>query len=206
MRPREAHRPLAYRRARRGRRGREDLGEQAPEERDEAKVPNNPPAPPLATPDREGTGLTRVARRELAFIEARNEHVKEGLQEAYASRAPGRELEVFCVSNRLYDKYARKGDAEVVRASMVPAVRRHCRATGADAQLRGARHYLRSELFGLLNSLRIWCGSALREGEEARSVEETRRVLFRALDDAVCPPSTRDVFFLFCFGSGIWSS
>lgn len=135
------------------------------------------------------------ARRELAFIDARNEHVTEGLQAAYASRANGRGLEVFCVSNRLYDKFARRGDAAVVRASMIPAVRRHCHAVGADAQLREARHYLRSSLFGLLNSLCIWCGSALREGDEARSLEETGRVLREAVDDAVRPSTPHHLLF-----------
>lgn len=96
------------------------------------------------------------------------------------------------MSNKLYDKYARKGNAEVVRASAIPAVRRHCHAVAADAQLREATHYLRSSLFGLLNSLCIWCGSALREGEEASALEETGRVLERAVGETVCslhPPS-----------------
>ncbi|EOO01166.1 hypothetical protein UCRPA7_3322 [Phaeoacremonium minimum UCRPA7] len=50
--------------------------------------------------------------RELMFINARNEHVTKGLQNAYASKVPDKKLEVFCVSNKMYGKYTRKGNNE----------------------------------------------------------------------------------------------
>ena len=124
-------------------------------------------------------------RRKLLFIEARNQHVKENLQAAYNSRAPGRELEVFGVSSTLYDKYAQRGNEELVRGSAIPAVRRFCHTISADVQLREAKHYLQSSLFGLVSSLHIWSNSAMRDGEETAAVEETRSLLKEALDTAV---------------------
>ncbi|KAJ9136605.1 Ras GTPase family protein [Pleurostoma richardsiae] len=102
-------------------------------------------------------------RRELLFIGARNQHVKEGLQTAYASKVPDRKLEVFCVSNKLYEKYTRKGNSDVVRASVIPELRKFCHSITAEAQLQEARHFLQSSLFSLLNSLYMWATSSLME-------------------------------------------
>ena len=120
------------------------------------------------------------------FIDARNEHVKTGLRDAYRERAGGRELEVFCVSNRLYEKHAQKGNAEAVHASGIPAVRRFCHAVSADVQLYEAQHYLRSSLFSLVSSLHIWSSGAVRDRQEPTISEETTRLLGQALDTAVC--------------------
>jgi hypothetical protein len=69
---------------------------------------------------------------------------------------------VFCVSNTWYDKYSRKGNAELVRGSGIPDLRKFCYGITADAQLREARHFL-GRVFGLVNSVELWVGGRLRE-------------------------------------------
>ncbi|KAK3306258.1 uncharacterized protein B0T15DRAFT_396538 [Chaetomium strumarium] len=95
-------------------------------------------------------------QRELLLINARNAHVTSGLQAAYATKAPGGRLDVFCVSNKWYDKYSRKGNRELVQASGIPALRQFCHSLAADAQLREAIHFLRSRVFTLVNSAELW--------------------------------------------------
>lgn len=88
------------------------------------------------------------------LIEARNNHVKQGLQKAYASKVPGGQIDVFCVST--YEKYFAKGNAEMVHSSGIPEIRRFCHTITADAQLREAKHFLQSALSNLLGSVELW--------------------------------------------------
>ena len=89
-------------------------------------------------------------------MDARNRHVKDGLQNAYASKVPGGRLEVFCVSNTTYEKFSKKGNAAMVRASGVPELRRFCHTITADAQLLEAKNFLQSTLSSLLSSVELW--------------------------------------------------
>ncbi|OBT81787.1 hypothetical protein VE02_09856 [Pseudogymnoascus sp. 03VT05] len=94
-------------------------------------------------------------KQQLLLISARNTHVKEGLQRAYSSKVPNGGLEVFCVSNTTYGKYAIKGNVEMVQASGIPELRRFCYTMTAHAQLLEARHFLSSMLSSLLNSAEL---------------------------------------------------
>jgi hypothetical protein len=96
----------------------------------------------------------------LLLLDARNSHVKEGLQKAYTSKVPGGKLEVFCVSNTTYEKFSRKGNVDMVRASGIPELRRFCHTITAGAQLLEAKHFLQSTLSSLLNSLDLWASAA----------------------------------------------
>ena len=93
-------------------------------------------------------------------MEARNDHVKEGLQNAYASKVPGGKLEVFCVSNTLYEKYSKKGDTGMVCASGIPKLHRFCHTITAGAQLLEAKHFLQSTLSSCLASIELWTNSS----------------------------------------------
>ena len=90
------------------------------------------------------------------FVDARNNHVEQGLQRAYASKVPGGMLEVFCVSNKTYEKYTGEGDTAMVHASGIPKLRQFCYAITAQAQLLEAKHFLQSSVGNLLNSMQIW--------------------------------------------------
>ncbi|KAK4152198.1 hypothetical protein C8A00DRAFT_35109 [Chaetomidium leptoderma] len=113
---------------------------------------------------------TLKQQRNLHLINARSAHVTAGLQRAYAAKAPGGRLDVFCVSNAWYAKHSRKGtNTELIRASGIPALRRFCYGITADAQLREARHFLQAGVFGLVNSLELWVGGRL-EGVQGVSL------------------------------------
>lgn len=101
------------------------------------------------------------ARQEWLLIEARNDHVKEGLRRAYASKVPGEKLDVFCVSNTTYEKYSEKGNTELVHASGIPQLRRFCHSITTEAQFREASHLLRSSLPSLINSLVLFANMNL---------------------------------------------
>jgi hypothetical protein len=103
-------------------------------------------------------------------------HVKEGLQRAYSSKVPKGGLEVFCVSNTTYEKYAKKGNVEMVQASGIPELRRFCYTITAHAQLLEAKHFLSSMLSSLLNSAELW---ATKPTEPQQPVEAE-------LDESIC--------------------
>lgn len=90
--------------------------------------------------------------------------MKKGLQAAYASKMPGSLLEVFCVSNTLYEKYTGKGCNDLVRSmittSGIPELRRFCQSITSDSRLLEAKHFLQSKLSSLLNSMEVWSNSA----------------------------------------------
>ena len=100
-------------------------------------------------------GLTHL-RQKYLLIAARNEKVRTGLQRAYAHLVPGNELPVFCVSNEDYEAGSKKNDVDLVNASGIPALRRFCKTTTAEAQLLETRHILQSSLPGLLNSITLY--------------------------------------------------
>jgi hypothetical protein len=113
-------------------------------------------------------------------VDARNHHVKDGLQRAYASKVPGGRLEVFCVSNTTYEKFSKKGNAAMVRASGVPELRRFCHTITADAQLLEAKNFLQSTLSSLLCSVELWANDSpgtlrIRDGRTNELIHETLR-------------------------------
>jgi hypothetical protein len=69
-------------------------------------------------------------------------------------------LEVFCISNPIYEKFSQKGNADMVRASGIPELRRFCHTITAGAQLLEAKHFLKSILSSLLNSIELWASSS----------------------------------------------
>ncbi|KAH8649442.1 hypothetical protein BGZ60DRAFT_534676 [Tricladium varicosporioides] len=118
-------------------------------------------------------------KQEFLLIDSRNSHVKEGLQNAYASKVPGGRLEVFCVSNTTYEKFSRKGNTEIVHASGIPELRRFCHTITAGAQLLEAKHFLQSTLPSLLSSVELWASSRKPrpQVEDRRQNESTREFL-----------------------------
>jgi hypothetical protein len=95
-------------------------------------------------------------------------------------------LDVFCVSNKLYEKHSRKGNTGLVLASGIPDVRRFCHSIMAEAQLREATHFLQSSLFGLVNSLEMWAtsASAVQEGDTGE-VEASKNKIALAIKKTV---------------------
>ena len=106
-------------------------------------------------------------------MEARNSHVKKGLQNAYSSKVPGGQLEVFCVSNTTYEKFSRKGNTEMVHASGIPDLRRFCHTITAGAQLLEAKNFLQSRLSSLLNSVELWANTSAHPQVEDNVPDES---------------------------------
>ncbi|KAJ4027854.1 hypothetical protein NW752_000099 [Fusarium irregulare] len=143
----------------------------------------------------------KVAKKqqELLLVQARNEHVKRNLRSVYSSEMQGRSLEVFCVSNKWYEKYCPKGNTKFVEASGVPDVRRFCHTVTADAQLNEAKHFLRSRLSAMLNTLNLWADTSL-ENQERERLDESILIKVKGLIDEV--PKLVDTFeedFTACF-------
>lgn len=119
------------------------------------------------------------------FIEARNNHVKDGLQAAYSSKVPGNRLDVFCISNKMYDKYSRKGNSEFVEASGIPDLRKFCFQITADAQHREAKHFLQSSLFNLLTSFEVCLNSLASSSNDNVVLMKTKKSAHYAISATV---------------------
>jgi hypothetical protein len=111
-------------------------------------------------------------RKQFLLVEARNSHVKEGLRMAYAAKVPGGALDVFCVSNKIYEKYTRKGNLEMINASGIPALRSFCYSVTAQKQLMEAMHYLKFRLGRFFTSFQI-CRDSFRKENAKISVQDT---------------------------------
>ena len=96
----------------------------------------------------------------------------------------GRSLEVFCVSNKWYEKYCPKGNTRFIEASGVPDVRRFCHTVTADAQLNEAKHFLKSRLSAMLNTLILWADSSLQK-QEREKLDDSIRTKVKGLIDEV---------------------
>ena len=97
----------------------------------------------------------------------------------------GRNLDVFCVSNKWYEKYCPKGNNTFVDASGIPDLRRFCHTLTADAQLNEAKHYLGSRLSALLNSLDLWANSSLDEQDKIEELDDSVRAKAKEALDQV---------------------
>ncbi|KAH7190559.1 hypothetical protein BKA60DRAFT_626321 [Fusarium oxysporum] len=139
-------------------------------------------------------------QQELLLVQARNEHVKRNLQTGYSSEMDGRNLDVFCVSNKWYEKYCPKGNNTFVDASGIPDLRRFCHTLTADAQLNEAKHYLRSRLSALLNSLDLWANSSLDGQDKIEELDDSVRAKAKeALDQIPNLVATFRQDFTECF-------
>lgn len=116
------------------------------------------------------------SRRHWIYVEARNNHVKQSLRAAYQERIKTRNLDVFCISNTTYQEHSEKGNVDMVEKSGVPELRRFCRKITARAQLLQALHFIRSEVPGLLNSIKIWTEN-FQQVPEGRSKDDDNGVL-----------------------------
>ena len=90
------------------------------------------------------------------MMTARNDFVKEGLRRNYTGKVPGGFLEVFCVSNLIYEKSSKMGAVDQVNASGIPELRRFCHTITAKPQYFEAKNFLLSSLSSLLTSIRLW--------------------------------------------------
>ncbi|CAG9981490.1 unnamed protein product [Clonostachys byssicola] len=119
--------------------------------------------------------------RELLFIEARNNHVKDGLQAAYSSKVPGSKLDFFFVSNKMYEKYSKKENNQFTEASGIPGLRKFCLQITADAQLREAKDFLQSSLFNLVTSFEVCLNSLASSSNDNVALIKSKKLAHDAI-------------------------
>ncbi|CEI60224.1 unnamed protein product [Fusarium venenatum] len=144
----------------------------------------------------------KVAKKqqELLLVQARNRHVQTNLRNVYSSEMNGGNLEVFCVSNKWYEKYCPKGNARFVEASGIPDLRRFCHTVTADAQFNEANHFLKSRLSSLLNTIDLWASSWIQKQDDVEELDDSVHTNVTQLIDQV--PSIVKTFqkdFKTCF-------
>ncbi|KAH7032663.1 uncharacterized protein B0I36DRAFT_361443 [Microdochium trichocladiopsis] len=117
-------------------------------------------------------------RQRVLLIQARNDHVTEGLQEACLSQIHTGHLPVFCVSNQFYQQHSEMGGKQAfIQLSQIPKLRQFCRATAADGQLAEVRNFLNSSLPQLLSSIDLWAiGYATKIAAVQPVLPDTRRL------------------------------
>ena len=89
---------------------------------------------------------------------ARNEHIKKLVLQKNIQRLKNKTLHVFCVSNKMYGQYKKKGRKykSYMTMSGIPELRQFCHQIPAGAQFRVAEHYLNVRLKYLVQSVRLW--------------------------------------------------
>ncbi|KAH7193897.1 uncharacterized protein B0J16DRAFT_395906 [Fusarium flagelliforme] len=142
---------------------------------------------------------TAKKQQELLLVEARNNHVRQNLRNVYSSEMDGRMLDVFCVSNKWYEKYCPKGNTKFVEASGVPDLRRFCHTVTADAQFNEAKHFLKSRLSALLNTLDLWADSSLRKKDIEQPDESIRTKVKELMENIPKLVDTFELDFTTCF-------
>jgi len=160
-------------------------------------------------------------RRELLLIDARNCHVRKELQDAYGPKVPGEQLGVFCVSNTMYEKFSKKANGDMVRnmvtGSGIPELRRFCQSITAEARLLEAKHFLRSSLPSLLDSLDVWTNTApvtagtdddytrINVDREAiKAIEDRILCAIHESKEDFCSSASEDITITFKHRTGHW--
>ena len=102
--------------------------------------------------------LKKQSKQELRllYMRARNDYVNSRLRVVYEKETKGSLLEVFCVSNSLYEKTLEDHDIRGITASNIPALRRHCYSIVADIRLAESNNFLLSTLPSFLESVQLW--------------------------------------------------
>ncbi|KAL2430402.1 hypothetical protein ABEF95_006730 [Exophiala dermatitidis] len=118
--------------------------------------------------DNEALAKALKRQQKTMLIRARNDHVTTALQAAYASEVRGGKLDVFCVSNKLYDKYRSSHDADLLQISGIADLQQFCTSTTKDARLLRVQNFLRSELACLLTSVDLWATHPLGTGTSSQ--------------------------------------
>jgi hypothetical protein len=96
-------------------------------------------------------------RKKTLLIKARNGRVEDGLKRMYKGSPEEEDLNVFCVSNLFYGEYRSQESVMTTHdkgvISGIPALRKFCYSTLADARLQEAKNFLLTTLPGALVSI-----------------------------------------------------
>ncbi|OBT66157.1 hypothetical protein VE03_05075 [Pseudogymnoascus sp. 23342-1-I1] len=121
--------------------------------------------------------LKKLKSRQAAFgIDRCSQYARQRrVTESYSAEIPKGLLEVFCVSNTSYEKYAMKGDVEMVHASGIPDVRQFCYTITSHAHLLEANHFRNSMLPDFLDSALLLATKPTHQIMEDKALEAVSR-------------------------------
>ncbi|KAL3436714.1 hypothetical protein BDV09DRAFT_202801 [Aspergillus tetrazonus] len=94
------------------------------------------------------------ARLKTLLIETRNRLVAADMSRKYQP-----DVKIFCVSSKLYSDHRgdyKERNAEYIRLSGIPELRRYCQSIPAEAQLRATSAFLKNRVPAILGSLNQW--------------------------------------------------
>jgi hypothetical protein len=121
----------------------------------------------------------------------RNRKVSKRLQTDYRNHPAGKDLNAFCVSNKLYWKL--RGDPVAVslpllQLSGIMELRRYCIGIVADSHLRATTEYIRDQIPALFGSVELWiqAGSGDASAEQKQQILEAMSTIQQHLDKVSC--------------------
>lgn len=113
-------------------------------------------------------------------VRTRNSDVTNGLRLEYQSQTRGETLQVFCVSNKLYE-IKRNLDKSIsgryLRLSGILELRRHLMAVVGESQLRASKTFLEGRVPMLLQNIELWVqsGTGSFSADEKQAVRDILR-------------------------------
>ncbi|CAI6339181.1 unnamed protein product [Periconia digitata] len=106
------------------------------------------------------------------LITVRNRSVSRGLRKKYAEHPAARNLQIFCVSNTMYEEKRHDLVAEVkphLQLSGIIELRRHCMGISAESYLRQTKEYINHRVSAFVASLELWAQTSLGDMNEERN-------------------------------------
>lgn len=109
-------------------------------------------------------------RREHVYIDARNTHVRNKIISHYNNHARGRNVEVYCISNKLHQRWQRevgrrrsstnedkrRAVLQTLESSGIPRLREFIQSIPKRAQIEETRRFLNVRLRELVERTDLW--------------------------------------------------
>lgn len=115
---------------------------------------------------------TDCSRLQRYLITIRNKAVSRGLQQKYVKDPAAGSLQIFCVSNKMYEEKRHGLAAEAkpyLQLSGIIELRRHCMGISAESHLRQTKEYINHRIPAFVASLELWAQTKLGNTSEERN-------------------------------------
>jgi hypothetical protein len=96
----------------------------------------------------------------------------------------------------MYEKFSKKSNEDMISASGIPALRSFCYTITAEKQLLEAKHFLKTRLPTLLNSMEIWIDNDSQEQQtqsESKLMAERKQKAYTAIERSKTQVSLQDI-------------
>jgi hypothetical protein len=134
----------------------------------------------------------------------RNGKVSRRLRTDYKNHPAGKDLNAFCVSNKLYWKLRDKSvtvSLPLLQLSGIMELRRYCIGIVADSHLRTTTEYIRDQIPALFGSVELWvqAGSGNASAERKQQILEAMTDIEQQLDKVSCCITSRKTCLIISF-------